>query len=163
MTLDQVQPTVLGIVRGIPALNPNGNPISNRDIMVFANTGQQATQSEKNLKDYGISIEISFPIGATISDQTLTQNDTPNNSGLALLDTITVICVRTNPKVNTGAESLNVFVLVSQIIKAILSWRPANKTERGFKLNPERPFEPDFEDIGCETYDVRVRKKIIIP
>ena len=162
MTLDQIQATVVGIVRGIPKLNPANQPIEHRDDMVFANTGQQNTQSETNLKAYGISIEVSFPIGASITDQSLTERDSGAYQGIALLDTITVICVRTNPKVNVGENAKNLFVLVSQIIKEVLSWKPTSPTERGFRLNPERPFEPDFEDIGCETYDVRIRKKIIV-
>jgi hypothetical protein len=133
--------------------------ISDLDSLILADDGTIRDATEDALKQPGWCVVVSPPVGLSTKDQVSANSASPANHGTGLLNVLTVVSVRTNPKVNTGDSALNLFVAVRSIIKAALSWKPG-PGERGFSLNPERPFEPDFEDVGCFTYDIRFLKSV---
>jgi len=156
--LETVQETVCEIVRGVAVLKASATP-ANLDKFIFADDGTQREAIEDALKSLGWAVVVSPPIGAgTVTQAGATSTSSGN---LSHLNVLTNIAVRTNPKKNTGENAVNLMGVVAQIIKAALDWKPGPQ-EKGFTLPPERPFEPDFVDEGCFSYDLRLLKTVTI-
>ncbi|HVU07855.1 MAG TPA: hypothetical protein VHG89_04850 [Verrucomicrobiae bacterium] len=156
--LETIQATVCGIVKNVAALKASATP-ANIDRYVFADDGTQREAIEDALKSIGWAVVVSPPIGAATPTQASATSSSPG--GLTQFNVLTNVAVRTNPKKNTGANAVNVFIVVAQILQAAVDWQPA-PSEKGFTLSPERPFEPDFTDEGCFTYDLRLMKTVLL-
>lgn len=150
VTLDSVQSTVCDIVK---AAGPLANVDGAAD-HVFSDDGTKREAIEDSLKGAGWAIVVSPPIGVSVKDQVAATSSSA--SGAAQVVVLTNVAIRFNPKKNID---LNIFIVVAGVIKAALGWKPA-PSEKGFSLPQERPFEPDFMDEGCFTYDVRLLKAI---
>ncbi len=163
--IENVQATVCEIVKGVdklknfpfpqlPGTPPVPDTVGNH---VFADDGTQREAIEESLKSIGWAVVVSPPIGAAIKDQVSATSTAAG--GVTQINVLTNVAVRTNPKKNTGANAINLLTVLAQILKAALDWKPA-PSEKGFTLSPERPFEPDFMDEGCFTYDLRLFKTV---
>lgn len=158
LKLECVQETVCTIVQTVDELASypfqNGDVIANH---VFADNGTMREEIEDSLKSVGWAVVVSPPIGASVKDQTAATASSP--SGTGYYNVITNIALRTNPRKNSGANAIVVLVAVKQIIQAALNWKPS-PSEKGFILNHDLPFGPDFMDEGCYTYDVKLLKTV---
>ncbi len=152
MKLEQVQSTLCDILKADPLFTQGSQHI-------FADDGLQHEAMEDSLKDIGWCVAVSMPMGIATKSQVSAGTSSPVNHGSASQDVLCVISIRTNPKKNRGDTALNVLVAVRSILKAVLSWQPPSG-ERGFFLPEQRTFEPDFEDVGNVTYDIRVLKNV---
>lgn len=165
--LETVQTTVCDIVKNVAALKnfpfpqlPGTPPVADTiDHHVFGDDGTQREAIEESLKSVGWAVVVSPPIGAATPSQVGATSTSPG--GLTQFNVLINVAVRTNPKKNTGASAVNVFTVVAQILQAAADWQPA-PSEKGFTLSPERPFEPDFMDEGCFTYDLRLLKTVLL-
>lgn len=161
--LEDVQSTVCAMVRGVDVLKnfsfPQlpGAPQDTVDDHVFADDGTQREAIEDSLKGIGWAAVVSPPIGVAVKEQVGATSTSAG--GLTQFNVLVNVALRTNPKKNSGANALNPLTAVAQIIKAAADWKPS-PSEKGFTLSAERPFEPDFADEGCFTYDIRLMKTV---
>jgi hypothetical protein len=153
--LENLQTTACDILKGMNWFA--GKPDLLRHI--YADDGLQNDAMEDSLKSIGWCLAVSMPLSTSTRTQTSAGASSPDNHGSSSHDVLIVVSIRTNPKKNKGQEAMNVLVMTRCVVKAFLSWRPANG-DRGFFLPPERALEPDFEDIGNVSYDVRVLKNV---
>jgi hypothetical protein len=169
LKLEDVQETVRSIVKAnAPFKTMTFQGQDSLDNHIFADDGTVKDAAEESLKS-GWAVVVSPPIIATTTSQVSAGTNSPDLHGAAKFEVLTVISVRTNPKANTGPiekaqarlPRLQLIQAVAQIIKGVLSYKPANG-DKGFTLLTERPSEPDYEDAGCFTYDIRVLKSVSV-
>jgi hypothetical protein len=161
--LENVQETVREIVKANLPFHgmtlPEGDTLDNH---IFSEDGTIREAVEESLKS-GWAVVVSPPILVTTISQVSAGTKSPDLHGSGKFEVLTVISLRTNPKANTGPldnakqrlPKVPVVKAVAQIAKGVLSWKPGN-SDSAFTLLKERPSEPDFEDVGCFTYDIRV-------
>lgn len=126
---------------------------------IYADDGTVNDAMESSLKTIGWCVAVSMPIAGSTKTQTSAGSKSPANHGASAHDVLSVVTIRTNPRMNKGATAKNVLGCVRAIIKALLSYQPA-PGDKGFFLPEQSAFAPDFEDAGNITYDVRVLKNV---
>ena len=158
IALESVQDTVCQIVKTADVLK--NYPFAAGDSIdrhVFADEGTQREEIEDSLKSVGWAVVVSPPVGASAKDQVAATSSAAGGAGY--YNVLLNVAVRTNPKKNTGQDAIVVLIAVKQIIQAALNWKPSPQ-EKGFTLNHELPFSPDFADEGCFTYDLKLMKTV---
>jgi hypothetical protein len=158
LKLESVQSTICAFVKLAPCLKDF--PFVGLDTIgehIFADDGTMREAIEDSLKAIGWAIVVSPPVGASAKSQVAATSTSA--SGAGYYNVLTNIAVRTNPKKNSGATAIVPLVAVKQIIQAALNWQPTGQ-EKGFTLNDELPFSPDFADEGCYTYDIKLLKTV---
>lgn len=154
--LENLQDSIVKIIQGIDIFSADAVKA-----FVLADDGLQNDKMEDALKGIGWCVPVSMPIAGNTKAQASAGSTSAANNGEATFDVLTVISVRTNPKKNTGENKIVVLLAVKKIIKALLSDKPTNG-KKGFFLPDQRAFEPDYEDVGCNTYDIRVFRNVSI-
>lgn len=152
-TLEQIPATLDTIIKTVDLFSsPQAQP------HVLMDDGTINAKMEDSLNTAGWCVVIS-PLLITTKFQKTAAASSQNDSGTALLHAVTVIVIRTNPKVNKTGNPLaiNLLQAVRKIIKAALSWKPANG-ELGFELVADATADPDFQDVGNFTYHLRLLK-----
>lgn len=127
---------------------------------VLIDDGTINAKMEDALNSVGWCVVVS-PLLISTKTQTTAVFTSPDNIGLALFNAVCTIVIRTNPKSNKGATAVNPYIAISQITKAVLSWKPVHG-ERGFELVADATADPDFEDVGNFSYYLRVLKPVAI-
>lgn len=159
LKFEELQATVVDIVKGIALFA--GMTVDQLNAKVLADDGTTNAKQEDALNGDGWVIIVSPPLSLETISQSSASAHSPEDGGTAIINRLTVVSFRTNPKKNKGAEAKNIFIGVRQIEKAALSWKPG-PGEKGFTLPAQSPDGPDFEDIGCLTYDVRILKSVAV-
>jgi hypothetical protein len=169
LKLEDLQEKVRSIVKAnLPFIGMTLVAPDTLDKHILSEDGTIRDAMEESLKS-GWVVVISPPILVTTKSQTAATYNSPDLHGTGIFEALTVISLRTNPKANTGPNQaapsrlpqVPVVASLAQIIKGVLSDKPG-KGETGFTLLTERPSEPDFEDAGCFTYDIRVLKNVSV-
>ncbi len=144
MKLEDLQPDILAAVKTAPSF-------AGKLEHIYADDGTIKAKCEESLSGetgVGWCVVVSPPLGGS---------GAKDGFGLGQIPVLTVVSIRTNPKKNKGVGALNVLKALRETINALLSKQPTPGEVR-YKLTGEEPFAPDFEDVGCYTFDIRVLK-----
>lgn len=153
LKLEDLQSTACQIVNQAPSFSG-----AEKGKHIFPDNGLQQDAMEDSLKTVGWCVAVSLPLAASTKTQASAGTNSPDHHGSSTHDVLFVVSIRTNPRKN-APDGIKLLAAVREVIKAFLSWKPSHG-ERGFFLPEQRAFEPDFEDVGNVTYDIRILKNV---
>lgn len=153
--LEEIQQTLSDIIKTCDLFKSQAAQAN-----VLIEDGTINAKMEDALTGLGWCVVVS-PLLVSTKSQMSARFDSPDGHGMAMLDVVSVVVIRTNPKQNKGATAVNVYAAIQQISKAVLSWKPA-QGEKGFELVPDATADPDFQDVGNFTYHLRILKPVAV-
>lgn len=133
MRLDAIQSTLLGLVQGISLFADVQDHLRIDD-------GAQLQTSEASLTSVGLSLLILPPQCTGVRDQ---------GGGVSVLEYVTTLWVRTNPKIKTaGAARWNPLTVEQAIIPVVLAYSTTPLNLNYFVIPAGLEPESDFTDAG---------------
>jgi len=144
MRIDAIQTTLLGLIQALPVL-------ANAQAQIRVDDGQQAQNMEADLNDSGLSILILNPECVGVKDS--------GDSNGALLDYVSEVWIRTNPKIVTNnAPTWNPLTIEGAMLTAVLSYGSAPLNF--FKIPQHLAPETDYTDLGCNSRLIRFQTTV---
>jgi hypothetical protein len=150
-TLKDLQATLVLLIAGM-------DPFKGQTEHIYADDGNKQSAMETSLKAPGWCVVVSPPLRGSVFSQTKTLGS-GSLPGLTLLDVLTVVSIRTNPKVNAGDNAVNVLEAASAMLRVLKAWT-GGMGEPGFELNEEEALMLDGSDEGNFSYDISLRKRV---
>lgn len=154
MNLDELQPTLQGIIVALPAI-----VAANATAVVRIDDGQQAKAMESDLKANGLTILIYAPHGIDCEPAATAK-------GYAWIDYSTTVWVRTDPHVKAPGggppvAKWNPLTIEASIIPAVMQYSRGLAGKQFFRITRGAEPETDFTDPGNFSRFVRFETRVL--
>ena len=154
MKLQEHQPNLQGIIRGIPLFN------GFQEFVLIDNGGLDDVM-EKNLKSPGFAVLIVAPQGYDLPG---THGKQKPGVGSVQVDYSSTVWIRTNPKIKADNDpsrpAWQALEMEQEILEAVMQWS-RGRADLGFHLVPGAEPETDYTDKGNFSRLIRFGSRVL--